>query len=866
MFPNILIQTPEFIDGHKLTKKQILVTKYKLLLSHHLIYLSLIFCCRSNLTQNIFKLPSSFVNLFVLLLSGNAKILNNSGSFSLLSAKSLMSLRRVIKNNYFQRHGATRIALIYFIVSFLWILFSDKLASQLFTAENIQQVQTFKGWFFISMSAIIIYLLVKSYMKENLAYQESLSQSRESYKILASNLAESENRLRKVLLEAPVPVILINNEKQIELLSNTFSNETGYTITDFPDIDSLEEKLILNNQKGFRELIRKTASTISQQLEEEIEIITSHGTKRIWNISASPLLFEDGSINITMMAMDITVIRTAEKRLSLTNRSLRVLSNCNQVIVRSKNFTNLLNEITKIMVQSGHYKYAWAGRWSKGQLIPVASHGAGSELAVLVNNFFTRKQAGKKVLSMLEKGQLYFCRDILHDPDCSSIMEKSTYSELNAFILLPIIINDSLWGVINLFETSGYAFSNEELALLKELNEDVTFAIQSLLILSEKKKIEEEKMALQHEQNKLLRQLQAQIDNMPMGLLLTDKEFKITFLNPEAEKIFGYSNAEALGHTPDELIIPENERPFTSEIRHRIMEGSTEKNIINNNRRKNGEIIVCEWLNTPITDEKGNFEIMLSMVQDITERLKFETHVRQIQRMDTLGTLAGGIAHDFNNILTTLNGYTEMALSPNIKESKREGYLKKTQESIQKAHDLVNQILTFSKGVEPQISAIDLPGIVNQVHQLLHHMLRSNIQTDIRFNSRAMVKGDETQLNQVIMNLCTNAIKAMREKGGKLSITTEDFLNKKHQTFDFSELLPGQYVKLTISDTGPGISPAIYNRIFEPFFTTYKVGDGTGLGLAVVYGILKKHNAVINVINKPREGARFEVYLPASTQ
>ncbi len=326
------------------------------------------------------------------------------------------------------------------------------------------------------------------------------------------------------------------------------------------------------------------------------------------------------------------------------------------------------------------------------------------------------------------------------------------------------------------------------------------------------------------------------------------------------------SNEEAIGHSPNELIIPEVEKPYTNELRKRVMEGSTEKHIINKNKKKNGEIIVCEWLNTPIMDENGNFEVMLSMVQDISEQLKLETHVRQTQRLDTLGTLAGGIAHDFNNILTTIGGYTEMALSVQHQGLKREDYIKKIQNSVLRAQKLVKQILTFSRGVEPKVSPVNLPEIINQVHQLLHHMQANNIQIDISHNSQEVVKADETQLTQVLMNLCTNAIKAMREKGGTLTITTEDFLNENPQTFDFSELFPGKYVKLSISDTGPGIPPAIYNRIFEPFFTTYKVGDGTGLGLAVVYGIIKKHNAAINVINKPGEGVTFEVYLPATSR
>ncbi len=451
-----------------------------------------------------------------------------------------MPFRRIIKKIILKHYGATKIALIYFLVSFIWILFSDKLASDLFTAEQFEQVQTFKGWFFISVSSVLIYMLVRSYIKENLDYQETLRKSRKSYMVLASNLAESEKRLRKILQEAPIPVILISNDNRIQLLSSTFTNETGYTVQDLPDIQSLEEILPGKNKEGLRELIRKTQTTKSQQLEEEIEILARNGTKRIWNISSSPLQFEDGTLNITMMAMDITVLRKAEERLSQSNQSLRVLIDCNQAIYRNKNFTDLLDEITRVLVQIGHYTYAWAGRWHDGQFIPLADYGEGIQLSNAINKFLTTDKAGKRLRSQLEKGQHFVCRDLRQDPDCPDFTDELRNTDLKAAIVLPLMINDHLWGLLNLFESHDRSFGDDEVALLNELNKDISYAIGTMVILNEKKNVEREKLELQHEQKKLLRQLQAQIDNMPMGLILTDKAFKITFLNPEAEKIFGY--------------------------------------------------------------------------------------------------------------------------------------------------------------------------------------------------------------------------------------------------------------------------------------------------------------------------------------
>jgi CheY-like chemotaxis protein len=224
--------------------------------------------------------------------------------------------------------------------------------------------------------------------------------------------------------------------------------------------------------------------------------------------------------------------------------------------------------------------------------------------------------------------------------------------------------------------------------------------------------------------------------------------------------------------------------------------------------------------------------------------------------------LAGGIAHDFNNILSGIIGYVELAARARD-AAVRKKHMDKILATADRARHLVTQILAFSRHVEHSKNHVDIKHIVKDALGLLRSTIPANI--DIRRSMPdfpLVVYGDATQMHQVIMNICTNAVHAMGQKGGVLDVnlTREDIAHGfLSETIN---LKPGGYVKLSIADTGHGIDPSIMNRLFDPFFTTKKIGEGTGLGLSVVYGIVKDHDGGINVSSAPGEGATFEVYLP----
>ncbi len=281
---------------------------------------------------------------------------------------------------------------------------------------------------------------------------------------------------------------------------------------------------------------------------------------------------------------------------------------------------------------------------------------------------------------------------------------------------------------------------------------------------------------------------------------------------------------------------------------------------------KNGKTLIANYSAESV--KLATESCLLSIIVDVTaarqaeeERRKLERQLYESQKMQAIGTLAGGIAHDFNNILGAIIGYAEMAaLQPDPKKMGR--YMDQILAAGMRAKDLVSQILTFSRHSERDKKPMDLKIIAKETLRLLRSTLPASIEIRQAIeNIPHTIDGDPTQMHQIIMNICTNAAHAMGEKGGVLnfSLTGEELSLSQA---DDLQLKPGSYVRLSISDTGCGIDPGVIDRIFDPFFTTKKIGEGTGLGLAVVYGIVKNHEGHVQVKSEPRRGASFDIYLP----
>jgi PAS domain S-box-containing protein len=250
------------------------------------------------------------------------------------------------------------------------------------------------------------------------------------------------------------------------------------------------------------------------------------------------------------------------------------------------------------------------------------------------------------------------------------------------------------------------------------------------------------------------------------------------------------------------------------------------------------------------------------LTQETKEREHVEAQLRQAQKMEALGTLTGGIAHDFNNILAAIIGFTEIAKDRTPADSKVQRQLARVFEAGIRGRELVKHMLTFSRQTEQEKKPLPLSSIVKETVKLLRASIPSTVTIKVGVKSESgYVLADPVQMQQVVMNLCANGAYAMREKGGILDVEVSDFnVSPSHENHD--DIRPGPYLRLTVRDAGTGISPEIIDRIFDPFFTTKKTGEGTGLGLSVVHGIISQHDGHITVASEPGKGSVFTVYLP----
>jgi CheY-like chemotaxis protein len=231
--------------------------------------------------------------------------------------------------------------------------------------------------------------------------------------------------------------------------------------------------------------------------------------------------------------------------------------------------------------------------------------------------------------------------------------------------------------------------------------------------------------------------------------------------------------------------------------------------------------------------------------------------------MESIGTLAGGIAHDFNNILSAVFGYTELALDDAKEGSPQHDYLQEVLIAGNRAKELVQQILAFSRQADQEQNPVQVKLVVKEALKLLRASIPSTIEIKQTVQSNALVMGDVTQIHQILMNLCINAAHAMEDEGGLLTIDLSDVEIDSEDIYNHPDLKPGPYIKLTVTDTGHGIPPAILGKIFDPFFTTKETGKGTGMGLSVVHGIVHSHGGTIKAYSEAGKGSTFKVFLPA---
>jgi PAS domain S-box-containing protein len=692
-----------------------------------------------------------------------------------------------------------------------------------------------------------------------------------------------------------------------------------------------------------------------------------------------------------LAAWELRRLRRTREKAEHSARLLRMLSECNQALVRADNEDQLLRTICRVVVEYGGYAYSWVGYAETGpeRLVrPVAECGEAQGYARGLRVTWAEDEHGRGPTGLaIRQGGLQVARDLAGLEHYRPWREQAAAHGLRSSVALPLRLQDRVVGALNIYSHRPDDFPEADLVLLRELADDLAYGIaairtrlrhdQALAELGESEErfratfeqaavglahvdldggflrvnrslcrmlgysreelgrlffqdvthpddlprdLRQAEQALAgdsvsyHQQKRLLAKdgsvrwanltvslrtdgegrplhfiavvedishrtalektrarLAAIVQQSADAIYSTDLKGKVQDWNPAAERIFGYSRQEAAGRSVA-MLYPPDRGPELQRILELVAAGESvgPREVVR--LRRDGRPVEMLVAVSPLCDEGGRVVGASTIAREMTEisearrrQERLEAQLRQAQKMESLGALAGGIAHDFNNILGAILGYTELTLASMQPGHPQAENLQRVMSAGQRAKALVSQILQFSRADSRERRPLSLRGVVSEAMRLLEAALPATIDLRLSLEPEApQVEADPVQMHQLVMNLCANAAQAMEAEGGRLELALETVELDETSAEGFWELGAGRYCRLTVADTGPGMDQGTKERIFEPFFTTKERERGTGMGLAVVHGIVQSHRGAIQVYSEPGRGARFLVYLPAA--
>ncbi len=608
-----------------------------------------------------------------------------------------------------------------------------------------------------------------------------------------------------------------------------------------------------------REFTRLLAAEIDTYMIEK-RFIRKDG-RAIWaSVSVGCVRKPDGTVDYLVGNMqDITERKEVEMNVQYLNRVYAVLSAVDAMILRERDQQTIFENACKIAVEEGHFRMAWIGLFDEANslLKPVAAAGFVEDYLRFINiDLKDPAQSGGPSGQSLLTGKCTVCNDVEQDPHFAFWRDEALKRGYRSSAVAPIEVGGKVIAVMTLYASETNFFREEEMRVIERLASDVGFAIQFNRSEAARRQVEGELRSSEQRFREV-------VENMKEVFWMRDLPTRsILYISPAFEEVWGRSCASLL-ESPDTwqnsihpqdrkrilaLLLKQEPGPYDETYRIIKPDGTV------------------RWIHeraVPIKRQDGQGLHVIGTAEDITEHRILEEQFRQSQKMEGIGQLAGGVAHDFNNILAAVMMQAELTgMIDNLPQKVYEN-LRQIRSYAERGANLTRQLLLFSSRHVMQARDLNLNDSVVNLSKMLHRIIGEDVKLLLKLAPDLLIThADPGMIDQVLMNLVLNARDAM-PSGGTLTIETRAYELSAEEAAQETELLPGHYLFLSVTDTGIGIDPNALEHVFEPFFTTKEPGKGTGLGLSIVFGIVKQHNGKISVKSEMGSGTTFQVILPA---
>jgi PAS domain S-box-containing protein len=677
----------------------------------------------------------------------------------------------------------------------------------------------------------------------NAALRQEIAERKKTGKALR----QSEQRYKQ-LLESVTDYVYIVTVEDGQPVATSHSPSclavTGYTSAEYEINPYLWYEMIY---EADREVVMiQTAKVISGEETSPIEhrIIHKNGTRRwVRNTSVARKDKHGRIVAYDGLITDITERKRAEQEIYRRNQELELFNRLIAASAAGSEPEVILETACRELAITFNVPQATAALLNEEKTAAevVAEYRIKDRPTVLHE---TISVANSPLLQYLltHKGPLAV-DDAQNDPRLTSIHNLMCQRGVVSLLIIPLIIGREVVGSLNLDAVKTRHFTAEEISLAWSVADQLSGALAQARL------------------NKDRQLLGVAIEQTAEAVVITDTEGAILYVNSAFEQITGYKRAEVIGQNPRILRSGKHNDAFYQELWSTLKTGQVWQGRFVN-KKKDGALYTIDTTITPVRDGSGAIVNYVDVHRDVTQQLLLEEQYRQAQKMEAIGRLTGGIAHDFNNLLTAINGYAELTQMRLPPDSPLQSLVDNILQSGQRAANLIRQLLAFSRKQVIELKILDLKDIVAELYKLLKRIISEDIELITTLAPDLWpVKADPAQIEQVIVNLAVNARDAMPD-GGKLTIAADNVVLDEDDVAGRLELRPGEYILLSVSDTGVGMSEAVQTHIFEPFFTTKEQGKGTGLGLATVFGIVKQSGGDIRVCSEEGVGTTFKVFLP----